>query len=65
MKWCMFQSENKSAYGIIEEDTVFEVSGTLFGPYTKTSPWRIVSHVLSKVSLICNYNNHTEKRISV
>lgn len=37
MKWCRFQSENKSAYGIIEEDTVVEVSGTPFGRYTKTA----------------------------
>jgi 2-keto-4-pentenoate hydratase/2-oxohepta-3-ene-1,7-dioic acid hydratase in catechol pathway len=37
MKWCRFQSGDKTAYGIIEGDTVTEVSGSPFDHYTQTS----------------------------
>jgi len=52
MKWCRFQSENKSAYGIIEEDTVVEVSGTPFGRYTKTADIYPLSSVKLLVPVI-------------
>ena len=37
MKWCRFQSGGNPSYGIIEGDTVIEVSGSPFDSYTKTS----------------------------
>ncbi|MCZ6546991.1 MAG: fumarylacetoacetate hydrolase family protein, partial [Deltaproteobacteria bacterium] len=52
MKWCRFQSKNKSAYGIIEEDIVVEVSGTPFGRYTKTDDIYPLSSVKLLVPVI-------------
>lgn len=37
MKWCRFQSGEKAAYGIIEGDTVIEVSGEPFSQYRRTT----------------------------
>jgi len=37
MKWCRFQSGGGSAYGIIEGDTVVEVTGSPFDTHTRTS----------------------------
>ena len=37
MKWCRFQAGDKTAYGIIEGDTVVEVAGSPFDDYTRTS----------------------------
>ena len=48
MKWCRFQSGDKPSYGIIEGDTVIEVSGSPFDSYTKTS----TTHPLSSVKLL-------------
>ena len=37
MKWCRFKSGDQTTYGIIEGDTVTEVSGSPFDSYTQTS----------------------------
>ena len=47
MKWCRFSVGDKTSYGIIENDTVTEVSGSPFESYTKTSN----THPLSSVKL--------------
>ena len=48
MKWCRFQSGHTAAYGIIESDTVTEITGTPFGSHTRTS----VTHSLGAVKLL-------------
>jgi 2-keto-4-pentenoate hydratase/2-oxohepta-3-ene-1,7-dioic acid hydratase in catechol pathway len=48
MRWCRFQSGDKTSYGIIEGDTVIEVSGSPFDSYTKTSN----THPLGSVKLL-------------
>jgi 2-keto-4-pentenoate hydratase/2-oxohepta-3-ene-1,7-dioic acid hydratase in catechol pathway len=48
MKWCRFQSGQKIAYGIIEDNTVIEASGNPWESYTKTS----TTHPLSSVKLL-------------
>ena len=48
MKWCRFQAGDKSAYGIIEGDTVVEVAGSPFDDYTRTSS----THPLGSVKLL-------------
>lgn len=48
MKWCRFQSGEKVAYGIIEDDLVTEVTGNPFESYTKTS----TTHPLGSVKLL-------------
>lgn len=45
MKWCRFQSGDQGVYGIIEGDTVTEVSGSPFDSYTKTSNTRPLDSV--------------------
>ena len=52
MKWCRFQSGDSAAYGIIEGDSVIEVTGSPFDSYTKTSK----SHPLSSVKLLVPVN---------
>ncbi|MBX6425992.1 MAG: fumarylacetoacetate hydrolase family protein [Variibacter sp.] len=47
MKWCRFKTEGGSLYGIIEDDQVFPVEGTPFGPYKKTG----LSYPLASVKL--------------
>lgn len=37
MKWCRFQYGDKAAYGIIEGETVVEVTGSPFGSYNETT----------------------------
>ncbi len=37
MKWCRFQSEGRSPYGIIEGDTVTEVTGRPFDAHARTT----------------------------
>ena len=37
MKWCRFQSGTKTTYGVIEENTVTEVTGNPFESHTRTS----------------------------
>jgi 2-keto-4-pentenoate hydratase/2-oxohepta-3-ene-1,7-dioic acid hydratase in catechol pathway len=37
MKWCRFQSGGGSAYGIVEGDTVTEVTGSPFDAYVRTT----------------------------
>jgi len=37
MKWCRFQAGDRSAWGIIEADTVTEVTGSPFEAHTRTS----------------------------
>jgi 2-keto-4-pentenoate hydratase/2-oxohepta-3-ene-1,7-dioic acid hydratase in catechol pathway len=37
MRWCRFQSGARAAYGVIEGDTVTEVSGSPFADHTRTS----------------------------
>jgi 2-keto-4-pentenoate hydratase/2-oxohepta-3-ene-1,7-dioic acid hydratase in catechol pathway len=48
MRWCRFQSGRTVAYGIIEESTVTEVTGTPFEGYARTS----TSFLLSQVKLL-------------
>src|SRR5262249_59788569 len=48
MKWCRFQSGHTAAYGIIESDTVTEITGTPFGSHTRTS----VTHSVGAVKLL-------------
>jgi 2-keto-4-pentenoate hydratase/2-oxohepta-3-ene-1,7-dioic acid hydratase in catechol pathway len=48
MKWCRFQTGQKVAYGIIEDDTVVEVAGSPFDSYTRTA----ATHPLSAVKLL-------------
>jgi 2-keto-4-pentenoate hydratase/2-oxohepta-3-ene-1,7-dioic acid hydratase in catechol pathway len=37
MRWCRFQSASRQAYGLIEGDTVVEVSGSPFDAHARTS----------------------------
>ena len=48
MIWCRFQSGDKASYGIVENDTVTEVSGSPFDEYTVTG----TSHPLGEVKLL-------------
>ena len=48
MKWCRFQTRDKTAYGIIEGDSVVEVAGSPFDDYTRTSS----THPLGLVKLL-------------
>ena len=48
MKWCRFQSGGGSAFGIIEGDTVTEVTGSPFDAHARTS----TSVPLSRVKLL-------------
>ena len=48
MKWCRYQQGETASFGIIEGDTVVEVSGSPFASYTKTSN----SQPLSSVKLL-------------
>ena len=45
MKWCRFQSGDEASYGLIEGDTVTEVSGSPFESYTRTSNTQPLSTV--------------------
>ena len=47
MKWCRYTANGSTSYGIIEGDTVHEVSGDPFGEHSKTS----ATHALSAVQL--------------
>jgi 2-keto-4-pentenoate hydratase/2-oxohepta-3-ene-1,7-dioic acid hydratase in catechol pathway len=66
MKWCRFQSGQKVAYGIIENDTVIEVTGNPFESYTRTSTTSPLSAVKLLVPVIpptfyaagINYREH-------
>jgi 2-keto-4-pentenoate hydratase/2-oxohepta-3-ene-1,7-dioic acid hydratase in catechol pathway len=66
MKWCRFQSGQKVAYGIIDTDTVTEVTGSPFESYTRTSSTYPVSAVKLLVPVIpptfyaagINYREH-------
>ena len=48
MKWCRFQSGDKPAFGIIEGDSVVEVTGSPFDDYSRTSN----THTLASVKLL-------------
>src|SRR5919108_3542805 len=48
MKWCRFQSGQKLAYGIIDNDTVTEVTGSPFENYARTAS----TYPLSAVKLL-------------
>jgi 2-keto-4-pentenoate hydratase/2-oxohepta-3-ene-1,7-dioic acid hydratase in catechol pathway len=48
MKWCRFQVADKAAYGIIEGETVIEVTGSPFESYSRTS----TSYPLQAVKLL-------------
>ena len=48
MKWCRFQSGQKVAYGIIDNDMVTEVTGSPFENYARTSS----TYALSAVKLL-------------
>jgi 2-keto-4-pentenoate hydratase/2-oxohepta-3-ene-1,7-dioic acid hydratase in catechol pathway len=66
MKWCRFQSGQKVAYGIIENDTVIEVTGSPFESYARTSTTSPLSAVKLLVPVIpptfyaagINYREH-------
>ena len=47
MKWCRFTANGSTSYGIIEEETVYEVSGSPFAEYSKTG----TAHSLDSVQL--------------
>jgi len=47
-KWCRFQAGRTVSYGLIENDTVTEVTGSPFEQYTKTSN----THGLSRVKML-------------
>src|SRR5712692_11442616 len=48
MKWCRFQSGQKVAYGVVEGNTVIEVTGTPFEHHARTS----TTYPLSAVKLL-------------
>ena len=48
MKWCRFQSGSKVSYGVIEDTTVIEVSGSPFESHTRT----VTTAPLSAVKLL-------------
>jgi 2-keto-4-pentenoate hydratase/2-oxohepta-3-ene-1,7-dioic acid hydratase in catechol pathway len=48
MKWCRFEAEGQTAYGIIENDAVVAVDGSPFTEYTRTSR----TYPLSAVKLL-------------
>ena len=68
MIWCRFQKEGKTSYGMVEGETVVEVTGSLFEEYEATG----VTHPLSQVKLLApvvppvihaagpNYRGHVE-----
>ena len=66
MKWCRFQSGRTVAYGIIEGDTVTEVTDSPFAGYTPTSTTVGLSRVKLLVPVIpptfyaagVNYREH-------
>jgi 2-keto-4-pentenoate hydratase/2-oxohepta-3-ene-1,7-dioic acid hydratase in catechol pathway len=66
MKWCRFQSGSKVAYGIIEDNTVTEVTGNPFDGYTRTGTTLLLSRVKLLVPVIpptfyaagVNYREH-------
>ena len=47
MKWCRYTANGSTSYGIIEGDTVHEVSGSPFGEHAKTG----ATHALGDVQL--------------
>ncbi len=66
MKWCRFQSGRTTAYGIIDDSTVTEVTGNPFESYSKTSTTAQLSRVKLLVPVIpstfyaagVNYREH-------
>lgn len=48
MRWCRFQADGRTSYGLIEDDRVVAVDGTPFGEHRKTAS----SHPLSAVKLL-------------
>ena len=66
MRWCRFQSGRTVAYGIIEESTVTEVTGSPFESHTRTSTTVPLSQVKLLVPVIpptfyaagVNYREH-------
>jgi len=40
VKWCRFEADDRSRYGIIEGDTIIEVTGNPFEKYEKTTTTR-------------------------
>ena len=66
MRWCRFQTGDGSAYGIIEGDTVTEVTGSPFEAHTRTSTKVPLSRVKLLVPVIpptfyaagVNYREH-------
>jgi 2-keto-4-pentenoate hydratase/2-oxohepta-3-ene-1,7-dioic acid hydratase in catechol pathway len=48
MKWCRFQSGSQAVYGLIEGNTVIEVTGSPFDSYEKTTK----THPLESVKLL-------------
>jgi hypothetical protein len=45
MKWCRFQVRQDVGYGIVEDDTVTEVTGSPFADYTVTNTRRPLDEV--------------------
>jgi len=66
MRWCRFQAGDRSAYGIIEGDSVAEVTGSPFETHTRTSTKVPLSRVKLLVPVIpptfyaagVNYREH-------
>ena len=52
MKWCRYTADSSTSYGIIEGDTVHEVSGSPFGEHEKTGATHSLSGVQLEVPVI-------------
>ena len=52
MKWCRFDSNGQGVYGIIEGETVTEVSGNPFDTYTRTDRTKALNSVKLLVPVI-------------
>jgi len=48
MKWCRFQAEGHTSYGLIEDDRVIAVDGTPFGDHARTA----TSYPLASIKLL-------------
>ena len=66
MRWCRFEADDRSRYGIIEGDTIIEVTGNPFEKYEKTTTTRPLRQVKLLVPVIpptfyaagVNYREH-------
>jgi 2-keto-4-pentenoate hydratase/2-oxohepta-3-ene-1,7-dioic acid hydratase in catechol pathway len=52
VRWCRFEAEGRSAHGIVEGDTVTEVTGSPFEAYARTATTRVLRQVKLLVPVI-------------